>query len=272
MYEKCRKNTSDDLPEPGVKTSDALHEFGVCNTEMIEKVQTKTLRSKGKMLWIYLLLLAIISAVVQGAVIQDTAKSCYVSESKGRSIQDMKEETVCQIPHLTSTCEASYSRSTCPTSDYDFYVWANMSCNYSCNDGENLVCLNSDDEMQFVCLPQDISCPEGIGWRILSNMSNGYVGIIVGQCQVGFYQETPSRCYDACKDEHFAPDRIPDGLKLYREGDSSHPQLFMCDFTTGDFNPENKSFIKADSQFQFNIVGFCVNGPNPCSDGQMPLH
>ncbi|XP_053402994.1 uncharacterized protein LOC123522882 isoform X2 [Mercenaria mercenaria] len=304
-------NTSDDLPEPGVKTSNDLSEFDVCDTEMIEKVQTKTLRytkkskkpgavnkeneKKEKMRfsepvhvtndncnynltlcqltkwWIYLILLTKMCLEVQGAVIKDTAESCYVSESEGRSIQDMNKETVCHVPYLTSsTCEAP-ADATCPTSDRRFDLLANVHCKYRCNVGENLVCLNSDDGMRFVCLPNDISCPEGLGWRISSNKSNGYVEIIVGQCQVG-YQETPSRCYDACKDEHFPPDHIPDWLKLYREGDSSHPQLFMCDFTTGYFNPENKSFIKADSQFQFNIDDFCVNGPNPCSDGQMPLH
>ncbi|XP_053401788.1 uncharacterized protein LOC128557728 [Mercenaria mercenaria] len=106
--------------------------------------------------WIYLILLSKVCLEVQGAAIKDTAESCYVRKSEGRSTHDMNKATVCQIPHLTSsTCEAP-ADATCPSSDHRFYLWAKMHCKNNCSIGENLVCLNS---MQFECLPQDISCP-----------------------------------------------------------------------------------------------------------------
>lgn len=90
-------------------------------------------------------------------------------------------------------------------------------------------------------------------------------------CPEGYYQTTPSKCYNACKNKHESLDLIPKGFKIFAKGDNVHTTLVRCDHDDGFYNAENKSSISFDVNFD---IAFCthINDKNPCKSGRMPLY
>ncbi|XP_060598751.1 uncharacterized protein LOC132752442 isoform X2 [Ruditapes philippinarum] len=166
------------------------------------------------------------------------------------------------------------STDTCPNKDR-FMEYKVTFCQYKCPDGEKVLCLESEVGMVFFCIPKDIRCVKGIGWQVEGIEHRGFdkfVTIKEGTCPAGFYQSRPSKCYDACKDEHEPIHLIPLAFKIVSLGNNTHPTMLRCKHEDGFYNPKNKSYNRFNQDdFQKD---FCINvrDLNPCKSGQMPLY